>query len=282
VTTRALTSTRNPRVRAASDLRSRRARDETGLTIVDGVRELSRALDADATVRDLFALPDPEPEVAALVERACGAGANAVPVDRRVLDHLGYGERTEGLVAVIEAPDVSLAHIVLPPDPLAVVLEGVEKPGNLGAVLRTADAAGAACVIAADPRTDIFNPNAVRTSLGTVFCVPVAAASSEAVRAWLREKGLRIVAARVDGAVAWSDAALTGPLAIVLGSEAYGLTDTWSDDRIESVRLPMLGVADSLNVSITAAVLLFEARRQRTLARRVTTASDPAISTPAK
>ena len=259
----ALTSTRNPRIRAAASLRSRRARDETGLTLVDGIREISRALGAGARVRELFAVDDPDPTLAATVETARDAGASIVTVDRRVVDHLGYGERSEGLVAVIEIPSTTLSAIRLSEDPLVVVLEGIEKPGNLGAVLRTADATGAACVISADARTDMFNPNTIRASLATVFTVPVASESSDVARSWLREHGLRIVSARVDGAVAWSDAELTGPVAIVLGSEADGLTDAWSGDEIESVRLPMLGAADSLNVSITAAVLLVEARRQR-------------------
>jgi TrmH family RNA methyltransferase len=263
VTTPVLTSTRNPRVRAAAELRSRRAREATGLTLVDGVRELSRALRAGAVVRELFTVADPGDEAAAVIERAQTAGAVVVVVDRRVLDHLAYGERSGDLVAVIEAPDASLRCITLPPDPLVAVVEGVEKPGNLGAVLRTADAVGAACVIVADGRTDLFNPNTIRASLGTVFSVPVAEATTGVVRGWLLELGVRIVAARVDGAVAWSDADLTGPLAIVLGSEATGLTDAWRGDSIESVHLPMLGVADSLNVSTTAAVLMFEARRQR-------------------
>jgi TrmH family RNA methyltransferase len=253
VTTPTLTSTRNPHVRAALELRTRRARDASGLTLVDGARELSRALDASASVRELFTLADPDPDAAVVIDRARAAGATVFAVDRRVLDHLGYGERHEGVVAVIQTPDVALAGLSLPADPLIVVLEGVEKPGNVGAVLRTADAVGAAGVIVADARTDIFNPNSV----------PVAAAAADAVRAWLREHGIRIVAARVEATLVWSDADLTGPLAIVLGSETHGLTSAWRDDALESVRLPMLGAADSLNVSITAAVLLYEAHRQR-------------------
>ena len=144
-----------------------------------------------------------------------------------------------------------------------VVVEGVEKPGNLGAVLRSADGAGADAVIAADPRTDLFNPNAVRASQGTVFAVPVAGAPSAEVRTWLRRAGVRVLAARVGGAVSYVDADLRGPLAIVLGSEASGLSDAWSGGDVAAIGLPMLGVADSLNVSIAAAVLLYEARRQR-------------------
>jgi TrmH family RNA methyltransferase len=145
-----------------------------------------------------------------------------------------------------------------------VVVEGVEKPGNLGAVLRTADAAGADAVIAADPRTDPFNPNAIRASLGTIFAMPVITAPSVDVAAWLSRRGIRAVAAIVGAPRLHTDADLTGPLAIVLGSEAEGLGPIWRTDAVDGVSIPMAGVADSLNVSIAAAVLLFEAVRQRT------------------
>ena len=160
---------------------------------------------------------------------------------------------------------LELGAIALPDDPLVVVIEGVEKPGNVGAVMRSADGAGADAVIAASPRTDLFNPNAIRASAGTMFTVPTGAAPTAEVIAWLRERGLRIVAARVGAGRAYTEADLTGPLALVLGAEADGLTDAWAADGIEAVNLPMLGVADSLNVSISAAILLYEARRQRGL-----------------
>jgi TrmH family RNA methyltransferase len=264
-----LTSPKNPRVRAAAALRDRRARDEAGLTLVDGARELSRALDGGATVVEAFV---DEARLTAegttAVDRARLAGTAVVPVGGRVLDALAYGDRSEGVVATVRIPDLSLDGLRLPADPLVVVLEGVEKPGNLGAVLRTADGAGADAVIAADPRTDLFNPNAVRASLGTLFAVPVAAGPSGAVRDDLLGRGLRLVAARVDATLDYAAADLTGPVAIVLGSEAEGLGDAWHHPSVTPVRLPMLGVADSLNVSIAAAVLLYEARRQRGLPHR--------------
>ena len=144
----------------------------------------------------------------------------------------------------------------------------MEKPGNLGAVLRSADGAGVDALVASDPRTDLFNPNAIRASLGTIFAVPLAAGPTPDVLDWLRERRIRIVVARVDGPERYSTADLTGPLAIVLGSEAEGLGEAWSGPNVTAVRLPMLGVADSLNVSAAAAVLLYEARRQRGDPRR--------------
>ncbi len=261
-----LTSTKNPRVKAATALRDRRARDETGLTLVDGVRELARALAGGAHAVELFVVEHALDDAgAAAVEVARSRGATIVPVTAGVLDRLGYGERSEGVVATVRIPDTSLAALTgaLPPDPLVVVLEAVEKPGNLGAVLRSADAAGADAVILANPRTDLFNPNAIRASLGTVFAVRVAAGSAADVRAWLESAGMRVLAARVEAATPYTEADLRGPVALVLGSEADGLTEAWTGGDVTAVSLPMLGVADSLNVSVTAAVLLYEARRQR-------------------
>jgi TrmH family RNA methyltransferase len=188
-----------------------------------------------------------------------------------VLERVAFGERSEGLVGVVRIPAHGLADLdpaIHAADPLVTVVEGVEKPGNLGAVLRSVDGAGGSSRIAADPVTDLFNPNAIRASLGTIFAVPVAAGSSAAVLGWLRDRGIRILAARVDGGVEYTAADLTGPLAIVLGSEVAGLGPAWTDREISPIRLPMAGVADSLNVSIAAAVLLYEARRQREMRAR--------------
>ena len=261
----AITSTKNPRVRAASALRERRARDETGRTLVDGARELDRALTSGAAVETVFVdEAGLTASASAAVARARAARTEIVPVSPAVIARLAYGDRSEGLVAVVAIPDQSLDALDLGPEPLVVVLEAVEKPGNLGAVLRSADAAGADAVIVADPRTDLFNPNAIRASLGTIFTVPVAAGSSSEVRAWLDQHGFTVFAARVGASEGYTRADLRGAVALVLGSEADGLTEAWTGAGITPISLPMHGVADSLNVSITAAVLLYEARRQRT------------------
>jgi TrmH family RNA methyltransferase len=164
---------------------------------------------------------------------------------------------------VVRTPSTTLAELALPADPLVVVLEGVEKPGNLGAVLRSADGADADAVLLADPTTDPWNPNAIRASLGTIFGRPVVSASSAKVLAYLRERAIRPVAAIVEASDAYTEADLTGPLALILGSEAAGLGPIWRSDDVERVHLPMHGLADSLNVSTAAAILLYEARRQR-------------------
>jgi TrmH family RNA methyltransferase len=262
--TEAINSPKNPRIRAAADLRDRRARDEAGLTLLDGTRELARALAGGATIVEAFVDEDRlDAEGHAAVALARSRGASVIPVAAAALDRLAYGDRSEGVVATVRIPNLDLASLRLPADPLVVVVEGVEKPGNLGAVLRSADGAGADAVIASDPRTDLFNPNAIRASLGAIFAVPVAAGTGIAVREELARRGIVVVTARVDAPALYTEANLRGPVAIVLGSEADGLTHGWSGPDGISVRLPMLGVADSLNVSVAAAVLLYEARRQR-------------------
>lgn len=259
-----ITSLTNPRVKAAVRLRDRRERETTGLTIVDGAREILRALDAGARVETAFLAEDllRTPDAHAVADRLRHR-PSTVSVSPTVLAKVAFGERSDGIVAIVEAPRLSLADLVLPDDPLIVVVEGVEKPGNLGAVLRTADGAGAQAVIAADPLTDPFNPNAIRASLGTIFALPVVAATTAETLAWLRDRGIRAVATIVDAATDYAAADLTGPLAIVLGSEADGLSAAWTEAGVTPISIPMHGIADSLNVSIAAAVVLYEAVRQR-------------------
>jgi len=261
----AITSVQNPRVRAAVRLRDRRARDESGLTIVDGGREVLRALAAGVVPEEAFVCRElvRTDDARAAVAAVSAVGAPTWEVSPAVLERVAFGDRSEGVVAIVRIPSTALADLRPGPEPLIAVLEGVEKPGNLGAILRSADGAGADAVIAADPRTDLYNPNAIRASLGTIFALGVAAASTAESVAWLRGRGIRIVAARVDAARLHTDVDLTGPVAVVVGSEAHGLTAAWLAPDVEAVRLPMLGVADSLNVAAAAAILLYEARRQR-------------------
>lgn len=262
-----ISSPANPRIKAAVRLRERRERAETGLTLVDGAREIARAVVAGIVVETAFVAPGllRTPESHEALEALRTGAVEVAEVSEAVLARLAFGDRSDGIVAVIRIPPTGIERLDLPSDPLVVVVEGVEKPGNLGAVLRSADGAGADAVIAAGPGTDLFNPNTIRASLGTIFSVPLATAGVSEARAWLVHRGIRIVAARVDGTVRFGEGDLTGPLAIVLGSEAAGLSDAWEGPGVEAVALPMRGVGDSLNVSATAAVLLYEALRQRSL-----------------
>lgn len=265
----AITSLQNPHVKNAVSLRDRRPRERQGKILIDGVRELGRAIGAGVALEEVFVCQSlaQGDEARQMLARLPGLGITVYDVTEPVFHKLAFGDRAEGVLGVARTPEVSLDQMKLSPQvdkvPLVVVLEGVEKPGNVGAVLRSADAAGADALVVADPRTDLFNPNAIRASLGTIFTVPVAAATSAETIAWLEHHGLAIFAAWVDGSVPYTEADFRRGSAIVLGSEAHGLTDAWRRPGIQAIRLPMLGVADSLNVSVTAAVLCYEALRQR-------------------
>ena len=260
----------NPRIKAAIRLRERRERDATGLTLVNGGREALRAIEAGAVVEVAFICPalissEQAKRVAEKLDQSFGpfgAEMETIKVSARAFERLAYGDRADGVVLVVRAPGASLEGLELPAEPLLVVTEDVEKPGNVGAILRSADAAGADAVIAIGG-TDLFNPNVIRASVGTVFSMPVAAAPAEKTATWLRERGVRIVASRVDAERLHVEADLRGGVAIVLGSEATGLSEAWRAPDVETIRLPMVGKADSLNVSAAAAVLLYEAWRQR-------------------
>lgn len=260
-----ITSTHNPRIKAAARLRERRDRDRERRYLVDGARELSRALAAGVDLAEAFAC---ETLASGAEARAALAELHRrnVPltlVAEPVFAKLAYGDRADGVLGVAIMQPTGLDALFLPPDSLVAVVEGAEKPGNLGAVLRSADAAGIAAVIAADPRTDWFNPNVIRASLGTLFSMPIATGEASQIKSWLQSRGFRLLAARVDGAAPYTQADYRGDCAIVLGSEAAGLSPTWQDNDVTGIRLPMKGQADSLNLSASAAVLFFEALRQR-------------------
>jgi TrmH family RNA methyltransferase len=265
VTDTTITSVRNPRVQAAAALRERRERVRQKQILIDGVRELRRAFDAGVKLIEVFYAPEDAPDAATTELRKCLTAANVpvISVVPHVFERLAYGERTSGLVGVAEMPLAALEKLRLPERPLVAVVEGCEKPGNLGAVLRSADAAGLSAVIVADGGTDLFNPNVIRASLGTVFTLPVAVAQSSDVLQFLRANNLAMIAARVDGKRDYTQVDYRAPTAIILGSEAHGLSATWHAADVTAVRLPMLGVADSLNLSATAAVLFYETLRQR-------------------
>ena len=268
----AISSRHNPRFRAALALREARERRTSGRILVDGAREIVRAVSAGVQVLEAFVAPGfverAGLEAKTAREAVRAAGGEMVEVSAELLGRLAYGDRDDGLVLVATMPSTALAELAVPDAPLIAVLDGIEKPGNLGAILRSADGAGVDAVLVTDPRTDPWNPNCIRASLGTVFSLPLAVASAAEARGWLSERGARAVAARVDAGLSYTDADLRGAVAIVLGSEAEGLSDAWRGDDVRDVRIPMLGVADSLNVSVSAAILFYEALRQRGAAGR--------------
>ena len=266
--TKIVRSSSNPGVKQALRLRTRRARRETGLFLVEGFREIRRALDAGIGVETMWFCPElylgqSEGE---LVGRATAAGADAIQTAEAPLRRMSYRDRPEGLLAVCRQFDTSLEQIELGAHPLVLVVESIEKPGNLGTMIRAASAAGADAVIAADPATDVFNPNVVRSSIGTCFVVPIAVGSTEATIAWLRERGVAICAASPDADRKLWDAPLREPSALVVGSEQYGLSSAFKDAADVLMRIPMPSDAiDSLNAAASAAIVLFEAVRQRAM-----------------
>ncbi len=265
-----ISSPQNERIKSAAKLRDRKGREQQGRMLIDGPREIELALQAGVQIVEAFVAEELNPETAKLVNDWAERGMSVVAVTAAVMEKLAYGQRQEVAIAVAVPPKLDLGGLSMLVEkqkkkspPLFVVVEGVEKPGNLGAILRTADATGVTAVLVADGGTDLFNPNAIRASRGAIFTVPVAAASAEECLAWLRTQKCRLFAARVDASQDYAALDYRGPTAFILGSEAHGLTAKWEARDINPVRLPLLGAVDSLNLSVTAAVLCYEALRQR-------------------
>jgi len=254
-----ITSTQNPRIKHLLLLQQKSAqRKADGLFVVEGRREVEHCLSAGFTLRTAFVCDEIADASLSLPQ-----GVEVVPVSRNVYERIAYRGGTEGVVAVVEVRNMSLRDLTLSASPLVVVLESVEKPGNLGAVLRSADAAGADAVIVCDPLTDLYNPNLIRSAVGALFTVPCVACCTEECIAFFKAKGIRILTAQLQDSKLYYDTLMTGPTAIVMGTEATGLTDQWRKAADAHIRIPMLGRLDSLNVSVSAAILLFEAVRQR-------------------
>jgi TrmH family RNA methyltransferase len=260
-----ITSRQNVRVKEAAKLRDARQRQKQGRFVIDGGREILRAVERGVEIVEAFIseplLADDEAREAA--ERLRQESPVVSTVTEEVFEKLAFGERASGVLAIAKTQAKGVDQLELPAAPLVAVIEGVEKPGNVGAILRSADGAGVDAVIVADPRTDLFNPNTIRASLGTVFDANVCTATTEEAIEWLRRLEIAAYAARPDAELLYTEADYRGGAAIVLGSEAEGLSGKWSGGGVTGIRLPMRGIADSLNVSATAAVLFYEAQRQR-------------------
>jgi TrmH family RNA methyltransferase len=261
-----ISSLQNPRVKQLVKLRERRDRDEAGVFLVEGYREVRRALEKKVALQELYYAPEwflgeNEP---ALLRDAEAAGAQLFELTKAAFAKVAYRERPDGLLAVAPQWKRQVDDLKLGANPFVLVVEAIEKPGNLGTILRSADAAGCDAVIVCDPVTDIFNPNVVRASTGVLFSVPLVVSESAQVAEWLRRKEMKTVATTPAAKMLYSDADLRGPLAVIMGSEQYGLSDFWLKRADLPVRIPMAGQADSLNVAMATIITLFEAVRQRT------------------
>jgi RNA methyltransferase, TrmH family len=265
MTIKTITSPNNQRVKDAVKLRDRRQRGKQQRCFVDGAREILLAIEADVRIVESFVC-EPlcnSPESFQALEGLGRLNASMWHVTPEVFEKLAFGQRQEGVLAVAETPRRTIGELIVADGVLIAVVCGLEKPGNVGAVLRSADATGVAAVIVADGGTDLYNPNCIRASLGTVFTLAVCEATTGETIAWLHQRQCKIFATRLDATRGYADVDYRGNAAVVLGSEAVGLSAAWQTADVTPIKLPMLGKADSLNVSATAAVLFYEALRQR-------------------
>jgi TrmH family RNA methyltransferase len=256
-----ITSTQNPKIKSLLTLEKPRERRKQNLFVVEGAQEVRMALEAGYTISNVFFCEEiiDQRKVTDLVREE----RLLVPVSREVFDKIAVRESTGGLLAVAEQKKHRLEDIHLSKNPLLLILEGVEKPGNLGAILRTADAAGVDAVIICDPQTDFYNPNVIRSSVGCVFTKQIASATSEETIAWLKINNVSIFCTYLKASHPYHQVDYRSSSAIVMGTEATGLSDIWVKNATANIIIPMLGQIDSMNVSNAAAVVVYEAMRQR-------------------
>jgi len=260
-----ISSLQNDRVKELVRLRTRQGRQQQHRFTIDGIREIERAQQANYTfLETYFCDARCSSSDHTLIATLTKQGAAAIEVTSSIMDKIAYGQRTLALIAVVEIPNsVELTALEVTHSEVVFVLEGIENPGNLGAIARTADAAGVSAIILADSECDACNPNAIRSSAGAIFHLPVVHDTTLQIQKWLQIHHFDTFATRVDGSCCYSEVSLTGRAAIVLGTEATGLTDLWNSTNSQAISVPMCGVGDSLNVSTTAAILAYESQRQR-------------------
>ena len=256
-------SQKNPRIKNFQHLQKAHERRKQNVFMVEGLFEIEKMLLKDYTVQSVFFCPE-------LIEfkevNRIFSGHHVeelFEVSKEVYQKIAYRENSGGIIALAQPKTHRLSDLQLPQNPLLLILESVEKPGNLGAMLRTADAAGIDAVIVCDTQTDLYNPNTVRSSIGCLFTVPVALADSTSTIQWLNEKNIQIFCTYLQASVPYHTVDYSKASAIVMGTEATGLTETWVKAATQNIIIPMRGIADSMNVSTAAAVVIFEACRQR-------------------
>ena len=256
-----ITSTQNPKIKSLLALEKPRERRKQQLFIVEGAKEIKLALDAGYKIGNIFFCEE-------IINREESEFISAqdkllIPVSKEVFEKIAVRESSGGMIAVAEQKTHRLEDIKLSKNPLVLILESVEKPGNLGAILRTADAAGVDAVIICDPQTDFYNPNVIRSSVGCVFTKQIASATSDQTIAWLKKENINIFCTYLKASKRYHEIDFTHPTAIVMGTEATGLSDVWVRNSTTNIIIPMSGKIDSMNVSTCAAVVIFEAKRQR-------------------
>lgn len=257
-----ITSAQNPFIKSLVQLKEKaKARRQSGTFLIEGQREIELAQKGGYTIQTVLFLPDMLTEAQAA--KLAGLKADIIEISREVYQKLAYRDTTEGIIAVAKSKSLELADLKLGKNPLILVAEAPEKPGNLGALLRTADAANLDAVIVANPKSDLYNPNIVRSSVGCLFTNQIAAASTDEVIEYLKANNINIYCATLQDSTQYHTQDYTTPTALVVGTEATGLTQEWRDASTKNIIIPMQGEIDSMNVSVAAAILIFEAKRQR-------------------
>ncbi len=260
-----ISSTQNPTLKKLATLQEKsRERRKTGLFLIEGIREINLAKQAGYEFVELFFCPAIiDIQLVEELMKGLIIKPEMIELSEDVYRKIAYRSGTEGIIASAKAKPNQLNALKLPENPLILIAEAPEKPGNIGALLRTADAAGVDAFILANPRTDLYNPNIIRSSVGGVFTVPIATGSTAEIIRFLKEREIPIYAAILQEAVSYELQDFTKAAAIVVGTEADGLSENWRVESAQNVIIPMQGNLDSMNVSVAAAILIFEARRQR-------------------
>lgn len=255
-------SVQNPFIKSLVQLQEKaKARKQTGTFLIEGHREIELALKGRYELETILFLPEIISENR--LNELTNKQINAVEISKEVYQKLAYRDTTEGILAVAKTKSLSLTDLKLSKNPLLLIAEGIEKPGNLGAILRTADAANIDAVIIANPRTDLYNPNIIRSSVGCLFTRQIAIGTSEEIIAFLKENNINFYSATLQNSTSYHTQDYTKPTALVVGTEATGLSEIWRKESTSNIIIPMQGEIDSMNVSVAAAILLFEAKRQR-------------------
>lgn len=263
-----ITSLQNPLIKQTFGLREASVRRESQLILIDGIREIERAHHAGVEIdKILICRPLLQRRQSQQLSALLKESSKIIEVNQRVFEKMAFGQRLEGLLAIARIPHKAISDLKSKAQGLYVIVESLEKPGNLGAILRTCDAAGVDGLLIADLKTDLYNPNVIRASTGCVFTVPTAIADHQAILDFIKRYKIKTCGLFPQGHQEYHQADLTGPLAIILGSEDKGLSDFWHQHADTSMKIPMQGQADSLNVSVCAAIVIYEALRQRKLQR---------------
>jgi TrmH family RNA methyltransferase len=263
-----ITSAQNPYIKSLVLLQEKaKARKQSGTFLIEGMREIELALKGKYEIETILFLPElisnNHPSDSELAKQIAKLANNPIEISKEVYQKLAYRDTTEGIIAVAKTKSLQLDDLILPENPLLLVMEAIEKPGNIGAMLRTCDAAKIDAVIIANPKTDLYNPNIVRSSVGCLFTNQIATGTTEEVISFLNKKNITIFGATLQNSQFYHLQNYTTASALVVGTEATGLSQAWRDNKVKNIIIPMQGEIDSMNVSVASAILIFEAKRQR-------------------